>query len=107
MNQKKYLSMSGLDPLGLMELIIREYDVDVLSKSRDRHTADTRKMFCAFLYKNTRMTLHNISEIVQKSVGNVSYYLSTHDKQMEDNVAYADRYEVFQDKMRKESVQTI
>ena len=92
--------MHGLDPIGMMEAIINEYDVDIHSESRDRFTSDLRKMFCAFLYRNTRMTIQNISGIV-------SYYLSTHDLKMNNNVAYAERYDVFQDKMRKVSAQTI
>jgi hypothetical protein len=107
MNKADYFRLNGFDPEVLMDIIYDEYDVDILSDSRDRHTSDVRKMFCAFLYRNTRMTLQNIAEIVHKSIGNVSYYLSTHDLNMGNNVAYADRYNVFQDKMRKESAETI
>jgi|LUMQ01.1.fsa_nt_gb predicted transcriptional regulator len=107
MNKEKYISMHGIDPIGMMESVLRIYDVDLHSKSRDRFTSDLRKMFCAFLYKNSRMTIKNISNIVGKSIGNVSYYLSSHDLKMINNVAYAERYDVFQDKMRKDSAQTI
>ena len=99
--------MHGLDPIGMIEAIIKDYDVDIHSNSRDRFTSDLRKMFCAFLYRNTRMTIQNISSIIGKSVGNISYYLSTHDLKMNNSVAYAERYNVFQDKMRKVSAQTI
>ena len=49
MNKEKYISMHGIDPIGMMESVLRIYDVDLHSKSRDRFTSDLRKMFCAFL----------------------------------------------------------
>lgn len=104
MTRDNYLSKSNLDVDRAMEAINRELGVDVKDKSKDRYTADTRKMFCVFLYNNTRMTLQNIASVVGKSVGNVHYYVTTHAKQIEENVAYADRYELLQVIMREESV---
>jgi hypothetical protein len=47
------------------------------------------------------MTLQNLAEILQKSIGNVSYYVSSHDKQIGDGGAYADYYTAFQDRMKE------
>ena len=89
------------DVIALIDVIEREYGVDILSRERDRQTSDLRKMFCAFAYRNTRMTLQNLAEILQKSIGNVSYYVSSHDKQIGDGGAYADYYTAFQDRMKE------
>jgi len=89
----------------LIEKVNKEYRVDILSRERDRYTSDVRKMYCAYVYKNTRLTLQNLSEILQKSIGNVSYYLSSHDKQVGQGGAYADHYTEFQDRMKMESAE--
>jgi len=89
--------------LGLIEEVNSIYEVDILSRDRDRYTSDIRKMYCAYVYKNTRLTIQNLSEILQKSIGNVSYYLSSHDKEVGKGGAYADHYTEFQDRMKTES----
>ena len=104
MTRKEYNRLSGIDIEGLINKVSSYYDVDVKSNSRDRYASDIRKMFCGYLYSTTRLTLHNISEIVNRSVGNISYYMSTHDKEMGGNEAYADRYADFQGRMKEESV---
>ena len=45
--------------------------------------------------------MHNIAEILQKSIGNVSYYLSMHDRQMGESSSYADNYTDFQDRIKE------
>jgi len=87
--------------LNIIEEIHYEYGVNIVSAQRDRYTTDLRKMFCTYVYRNTRMTMHNIAEILQKSVGNVSYYLSMHDRQMGESSSYADNYSDFQDRIKK------
>lgn len=87
--------------LNIIEEIHYEYGVNIVSAQRDRYTTDLRKMFCTYIYRNTRMTMHNIAEILQKSVGNVSYYLSMHDRQMGESSSYADNYSDFQDRIKK------
>ena len=87
--------------LNIIEEINYEYGVNIVSAQRDRYTTDLRKMFCTYVYRNTRMTMHNIAEILQKSVGNVSYYLSMHDRQMGESSSYADNYSDFQDRIKK------
>lgn len=89
--------------VSLIEGVNRHYDVDILSRDRDRYTSDVRKMYCAYVYRNTRLTIQNLAEILQKSIGNVSYYLSSHDKQIGEGGAYADDYTDFQDRMKEES----
>ena len=87
--------------LRVIESIEEEYGVDLLSNQRDRYTSDLRKMYCTYIYRNTRMTLQNISEILNKSIGNVSYYLSMHDRQMRESSSYADHYTDFQDRIKE------
>lgn len=93
--------MKNKEAVELLQTIQDEYGVDIVSKERDRHTSDLRKMYCAFVYRHTRLTLQNLSEILQKSIGNVSYYLSSHDKQMGEGGAYADHYTDFQERMKE------
>jgi hypothetical protein len=91
------------EAIELIEKVNLAYNVDIISRERDRHTSDIRKMYCSFVYNNTRLTIQNLSEILQKSIGNVSYYLSTHDSQMKLGGAYADHFTEFQDRMKIES----
>lgn len=90
--------------LNIIDSIYNDYGINIVSKVRDRYTTDLRKMFCAYIYRNTRMTMHNIAEILQKSIGNVSYYLSMHDKQMGESSSYADNYTDFQDRIKESAI---
>jgi len=89
--------------LGLIQSIQDEYGVDLIKGKTDRYLSDFRKMYCVYVYRNTRMTLGDISKALQKSIGNISYYISMHDKQMKGSVGYADNYEEFQDRMKNKS----
>jgi len=53
------------------------------------------------------MTLSDIGKVIDKSVGNVFYYITTHDKQMEESKAYADRFADFQDRMKGSAIKLI
>jgi hypothetical protein len=90
--------------LNIIQAIYDEYGVNLVSSERDRYTTDLRKMFCTYIYRNTRMTMQNIAEILKKSIGNVSYYLSMHDKQMGESSSYADNYTDFQDRIKESAI---
>jgi len=89
--------------VGVIKALNKEYGVDILSKDSDRKTSDVRRMYCAFIYGNTRLTLQNLAEILSKSVSNIAYYLRSHDKQMKLGEAYADHFAEFQDRIEIES----
>jgi len=88
------------EAINLISVLNKEYKVDILSKDSDRKTSDVRRMYCALIYNNTRLKLQNLSDILKKSVSNIAYYLSSHDKQMELSEAYADHFTEFQDRMK-------
>lgn len=66
--------------------------VDVTSMDRSKRLSDARKMFCAYIYTNSRFTLEEISEVVKKSRSSVFYYIEQHEKNMCDDKGYADTF---------------
>lgn len=105
MRSEIYFLANGWHAKDVIDHIDSEYEVDLLGRDRDRYTSDLRKMCCNYLYTNSRLTLEQISELLGKSIGNISYYLSSHTKQMGESLAYADRYADFQDRFKEESAQ--
>jgi hypothetical protein len=87
--------------LSIIEHIHEDYGVDIVNGGGERYTSDLRKMYCTYMYRNTRMTMQNISDILGKSVGNVSYGISMHDKKMGESSGYADNYTDFQDRIKE------
>lgn len=66
--------------------------VDITSKKRSKRLSDARKMFCHYVYTNSRFTLDEISEIINKSKSSVFYYIEQHEKNMCDDKGYADTF---------------
>jgi len=81
--------------VSMVGVIHDTYKIDIASDDRDRVTSDIRKMFCSYIYSSTRMTMQNIAEVLNKSVGSISYYLQSHESEYKTNKAYADRYVSF------------
>tara|TARA_B110000977_G_C11048297_1_gene481391 strand:+ start:1286 stop:1576 length:291 start_codon:yes stop_codon:yes gene_type:complete len=95
------INKTSINPISLAYIVNDIYDIDIIGKSRDRHISDIRKMYCVYVYRNSRITLQTIGNILGRSIGNVSYYLSMHDRQMGESEAYADNYANFQDRINK------
>jgi len=77
---------------GIVETTTNILGVDITSEARSKRISDARKMFCYYVYSNSRMTLDEISKLIKKSKSSVFYYIEQHEKNMCDNKGYADNF---------------